>query len=307
MSQRVIITLGDPVEAGAMQDIIKSLSDPGILRGFELTSPARNIVSLTPGSAVTDSGVLIIDDEYTSPEYPTSEQVFNLTTAPANYTVYYSYIPTTSFGGNPARLMIQSGILDPKEFKNGVIVGWIKYPGNSIPLDNSMFISGPRFRLTQPIEQQKGEYQIAFYGPFSNKWSLISATGPALTIQDSWSPVYLSPVTKAINLGVSLARSKFAIPFKVPSGGVGRVAIEVQSDSGTNVTLQLQDKSGNLINPVEMNFFTNTDMDTHVLTIPYAAGLTPNSQAFIVLSFDIQPTYSAVLKSLLISSYVEPV
>lgn len=298
MSQRVIISIGDPVVSGSIQEILKSISDPGIFRGFNFNTPSGNTLSISPGSALTDSGVLIVETEERN-------LTFNLTVAPANFTVYYSYITTKNFGGNPAVLTVQPGLINPENFTNGVILGWVKYPGGSIPLNTSMFISGPRFRLSKPTNFRSDEYDTQ-YAPLSNKWTQYSVTGPSPSISEYWDVDYKSPITKISNPGTLLSRSKYVLPFRVPYSGVGKVQIELQSDSGSNATINILDKKGNIITPPEMNFFTNFEMERHTLTVPSSPDLTPNSEAFILLSFDIQPTFSVRLKSVGISSYVEP-
>lgn len=299
MSQRVIIAVGDPVEAGSLQEIIKSICDPGILYGFELNAAAGGVLNITAGAAITDSGILIVESEERS-------LLLNLTVSPANYTVLYSYTPTNNFGGNPAVLSLQSGLINPEDFENGVILGWIKYPGNSVQLDpSSMFISAPRFRLGESIQKSSSEYEM-FYAPFSPKWSLYSVSGPSLNTIEAWDSGYKAPITRVSNAGGAISRSKYLVPFRVPYYGLGKVQVEIQADGGSNVTVDLMDSLGNIITPPEVNFFTNCPMTKRVLSIPYSAGFTTNSEAFIMISFDIQPTFSARIKSLGVSSYTEP-
>jgi hypothetical protein len=298
MSQRVIIAMGDPVESGAIQNILTAISDPGILSGFELAVSASNIIAINAGSALTDSGVLIIESEQRT-------QLFTLTVSPANYTLYYSYVPTNSFGGNPAVLTLQAGLINPSTFENGVILGWIKYPGLSQALNASMFISAPRFHLSQPVELLSDEYRTN-YAPFSNQWTQFSTSGPAPAISESWNTNYAAPITTVSNAGSLLARSVYMLPFRVPHYGVGKVLIELETDTGASLLVQIVDSTGNILTPPEGGFFSNNLMESSILTVPYSAGLVPNSQAFIMLSFTIQPTFAVRIQSIGTSSYTEP-
>ena len=117
--QRIEIVIGDPVDAATMQEILTSLADPGILNGFQLTTTSSNTIAVQPGAALLDSGVLLVEDEVVT-------LPFQPTITPSTYTVYYSYIPSSTYGGNPAVLNISSGLIPAQGFTNGVVLGWIQ-------------------------------------------------------------------------------------------------------------------------------------------------------------------------------------
>lgn len=298
--QRVIIALGDPVVSESIQEILSDLCDPGILKGYELTAATANTVTVNPGVAMTDSGVLIIEDEQRN-------MPFTLTVSPQNFTVFYQYIPTKNFGGNPATLTLQPGLIPAEGFVNGVVIGWIKYPGSSVALDpDTMFIQANSFRLEKPIDKLSDEYTMV-YGPFDSKWTQLSTSGPVSTVSSAYDVTYKGPVTKIENATLlPLAQSSWLIPFRVPHYGVGKVGIELQVDSGAIATITVLDKLGNEIVPAAQNFFTNSPMAFQVLPIPANVGLETNDEMFVKLAFSIQPSFAIRIKAVGISSYTDP-
>ena len=294
--QRNIIALGDPVVAQSIQDILRSLSAPGILDGMELIAASSNTIGISPGSALTDSGVLIIEDELKT--YP-----ITLTINPINYTVYYSYTPSTNFGGNPAVLTVQTGLIAPENFSNGVLLGWLQYSGSSQPLNASMFISAPRLQLSVPEAKLKNNYTM-IYAPFTQKWGLATVSGPALSVSEIYDVSTHTLMTTLTNAGGAVSNSIYLIPFKVPYTNLGKVLIELSAQAGANVTVSILKRDGTEINPQNTNFFTNLAMSKQVLSIPNL--LTPNEDVCLKLKVDVQPTFGVTIKSIGFSSYTEP-
>jgi hypothetical protein len=297
--QRVEIAIGDPVQAGPLQEMFRSLVDSGILSGFELSASAADTISLNAGVAFADSGVFIVETE---------QQFipFTLTVAPANFTVYYQYTPNNNFGGQDAILSLQPGLVPALGFTNGVVLGWIQYPGGSVPLDpNSMFLSAPRLRLSQDPNKLLGEFNTVF-APLSTRWSLLSLTGPAPVISESYNATYKAPVTQLTNAGLVISRSSYVLPFRVPREGIGMIQAQLLVSSGAVATFTLLDSQGNTVTPLGFNFYTNVPMQISQLRIPYAAGLVPNSEMLLQISLEINPSFSVILQSLGISSYTDP-
>jgi hypothetical protein len=300
--QQVIIAIGDPVVSESLQEIFSSIMTPGIISGMQLTTAAADTLAIEPGVALTDSGVFIFESELLT-------RPITLSVAPANYTVYYSYVNSNNFGGNPANLTVQTGLIPAVGFKNGVILGWIQYPGGSVALDpNSMFVSAPRLQLAADPAKLPNNFEKSF-APFSPKWSQVSFTGPLPTITDFYDPTYKSIITKVTNSGITLSSTTYVVPIQVPRLGLGEIEVELQTDAPSSVTVTVVDSQGNQIVPIGpslLNEFTNTPMQMQVLRVPFAAGLTPNSEAFIQFVIQIQPSYSVRFKSIGTSSYTDP-
>jgi hypothetical protein len=294
-----LIALGDPVVAASIQEILKSLVVPGILRGFDMTAPTSTSIAIQPGAAMSDSGVVLVDNEIrTLP--------FTPTVAPSNFTIYYQYQTSTVFGGAPASLQMQAGLLPAQGFAGGVLIGWVRYPGGSVTLNaQSHFTSAPRVRVEPPQPTRQGEFQTLF-SPFSSKWVFQSIVGPTPVVQDAWNGAIPAVLTSLSNTGLSLSNSVLVIPIEVPTYGFHRLAFEASVDSGANLTVTILDKNGTTILPVESNFFTNVAMARRELTIPYNVNLAPHQQAFIRLACDIQPLNFIRFKSIGISSDANP-
>src|SRR5271163_420425 len=107
--QNIYIAIGDPVTAETIQNILDAIAVPAILSGFNLSAPASDQIAVSPGSALTDSGVIINESEIGIIQ-------FTQTVQPANYTILYSYVPSTNFGGNPAVLTLQPGLVPSAGF-----------------------------------------------------------------------------------------------------------------------------------------------------------------------------------------------
>jgi len=305
--QRIEIAVGDPVDAAVLQEILSSLVDPGILKGFQLSTTSSNTIAILAGAAMTDSGVLIVEDEMLTRQ-------ITLTINPANYTIYYSYGPNATFGGNPATLYVQPGLIeayDPStglHFPNGVVLGWLQYPGGSVALNDSMFISGPRVGVLQPVAKNKDEFQTV-YSPLSRLWSPISISGPLpdIVIDENYDSGVKAPVTTITNTSTTTQNIvKYLVPFRVPSAGVGQVEVWLRTDSGTSISIYLQSGPGVQITPSNFDIFNNTAMSRQVLQIPASANLEANSEMFVVIQITMNPTYSAGIKSVGISSYTDP-
>jgi hypothetical protein len=168
--QRIQLAIGDPVDAETIQEILSSLAQPGVLLGFDLTVPGSGTLAVQPGAALTDSGVLIVEDEaITIP--------FSPTLSAGNFTLYYSYIPSNNFGGNPAVLVLQPGLFPADNFINGVVLGWLKYPGGSVQVNpETMYIPAPRIRLSISPLKRKNEFQT-LYSPLSTRWTQYQLVG----------------------------------------------------------------------------------------------------------------------------------
>ncbi len=298
--QKIIIALGDTVVASSIQQILRSLSKPGILDGFEFSAADTDLIGISPGVALADSGVLIIEDEIKTIQ-------FTPTVQPGVFTIYYRYMPSSNFGGNAATMAMQAGTLDPETFDNGVILGWFRYPGASAPLSASMFISAPRMKLSAPVEKQDGVYS-RFYPPFGYLLTRTASSGPFVTLSESYDGSIRAPVTTVQNTGVGVATAKYILPFTVPAYGLGRISAEFSVSAQASVRFSLLKKDGiTVIQPLNQEFFINTPMGEKVMNLPQdlLMGM-ENETAYVQIELSLQSANAFVLRSLGISSYTEP-
>lgn len=295
--QSILIPQGAPVVAADIQEILTFIANPGILQGMDLIAANASAIGMTPGAALTDSGIII---------YETEQQTLPFTASvnSANYTIYYSYTPNNNYGGQTAQLSLQNGLIAPSNFSNGVLLGWLVYPGGSIQLNGSMFISAPRLKLTEPVVKVQGNFLMS-YPPFSSKLIQSSLVGPQPSISDLWDGTNNLPYSQWINPSGSLSTSIYNLPFNVPYEGLGQIQIECQTQTGSMLTATILRRSGQVIVPTPINFFTNTAMQKQILSIPQGI-LNANEDVVLQLRFEIQPTYSIIVRSIGLSCYTEP-
>lgn len=296
--QNIYIAIGDPVTAEAIQNILDSIAAPSILNGFNLSAPAADQIAVSPGSALTDSGVIISETEISTIQFTQIVQ-------PANYTILYQYVPSTNFGGNPAVLTLQPGLIQPSTFSNGVLLGWLQYPGASVPLTNSMFVSAKRIRLDAPAAQQAGVFTTE-YAPFSHFITLSAASGPFPTVTESYNGGVFAPQTTIQNTGLGLSHSTYLFPFQISPYGLGKIAINMSVSSQASCTLNLVKSDGTVIPPIGNNFFTNQPLGTIVLSFAQGNNFVPGDVCYVQFVSAIQPSNTVVIQSIGTSAYTEP-
>jgi hypothetical protein len=295
--QSILIPQGAPVVASDIQEILTFLASPGILQGMSLIAANASAIGLTPGAALTDSGIII---------YETEQQTIPFTASvnSANYTIYYSYTPNNNYGGQTGQLSIQKGLIAPENFSNGVLLGWLVYPGGSVQLNGSMFISAPRLKLTEDVVKTQGNF-LMHYPPFSSKLVQSYLSGPQPTLSDLWDGTNNLPYSQWINPSGSVSTSIYNLPFSVPYQGLGQIQIECQTQTGSMLTVNILRRNGQVIAPTPINFFTNTAMQKQTLSIPQGV-LGANEDLVLQMRFEIQPTYSIIIRSIGLSCYTEP-
>lgn len=131
MSQRRFVNFGTDADASKIKAISATLSAPQLLRATEpfLQAVAPDQLVCQPHSVIFDSGIIL--DE-------TEQQVFTIPTtfAAADFTLAYEHVDEDVIGGTAAILELRSGLLST--VADGVILGWVRYAGGSVPLDSSM-------------------------------------------------------------------------------------------------------------------------------------------------------------------------
>ena len=128
MSQERIQDYGSPVTASSIKTLVNAITSyrSAILSGNEFIADAANRLRINPGISVTHEGIIIIETE---PKLIT----INNTSLAVDYTVYYYHKDAEVSGGVAAVLTMDTGLLSSVE---GVILGYIRYPGGSVPLSN---------------------------------------------------------------------------------------------------------------------------------------------------------------------------
>lgn len=296
--QNIYIATGDPVTASAIQNILQGLAVPAILSGMELSAPSSDQIAVSPGSALTDAGVIIAESEIKTVQFTQSVQ-------PQNYTIYYSYTPSTNFGGNPAVLTLVTGLLPSSTFSGGVLIGWIKYPGGSVALSTSMFISAKRIKLDAPADQQPGVFRTD-YAPFSYKLTRVTATGSFPVLTETYDGTQHAPLTTIQNNGSGISNSVYIMPFQIAPEGLGKIQIELAVSSQASCTISVMKSDGTIVSPLETNFVTDVPMETVTLSFDQSNDFISGDVCYVQFVLAIQPSNSVTLKAVGSSADTEP-
>jgi len=139
MTQQRIQDYGSPVIAQSFKSLMSAITKPGVLSGNEFLVDAAYRMRINPGTCVTSQGVIIIEDEV-------KFLTFNSSSSPIDYTVYYSHTDVDISGGVAAVLTLQAGLLTP-DVVSGCILGYVRYPGGGVALQQSFFIQAPYLQL----------------------------------------------------------------------------------------------------------------------------------------------------------------
>lgn len=147
MTQERYINFGHPADASGIKTINQQFFAPAVLRANEplLQAVAPDQVLINPHSCVFVDGIVLVETEIHPVTIDTSP-------ASANYTIYYTHEDEDLVGGVAALLHTDSGIKQSVE--NGVILGWVIYPGGSVQVDDTMLIPN-WFSQVQPGGQYK--------------------------------------------------------------------------------------------------------------------------------------------------------
>ncbi len=128
MTQKRFINFGTTADAAKTKAITQQMFAPGLLRAdppFMVAQDPDQIV-ISPHSVIFETGLVLIEDEPTTITISTGF-------SSQDFTIYYEHIDVDQIGGAAAILRVVNGLL--QEVNNGVILGWVRYPGGSVAVD----------------------------------------------------------------------------------------------------------------------------------------------------------------------------
>lgn len=157
MAQQRITVFGDLIDTSDLPTMASNIMSPGRLVGMEFTVGAADLLRVTPGTCILPDGVLLLEDE------PRDVMINNSSFA-TDYTIVYQLEDARVLGGSPAKLRILTGTIRQTALTDATIIGWIKYPGGSIPLADSHLIQPSRLRIEPHVDR----FSASFVAPFSN-------------------------------------------------------------------------------------------------------------------------------------------
>jgi len=276
-SQRRLNIFGDLIDTADLPEMISNIMSPGRLTGNDFIVAASDYMNITPGSCLLPDGVLVIENETKSLVIPNSSLA-------TDYTVIYQLEDTITLGGSPAILRLLSGIKRQEDFLDGTILGWIRYPGGSIPISQSFFIQPSTLRISKRAD--------AFYYINSCPLNIIrpATSGWAETVEY----VLSEACTRFVNTLTVPSSYTIRIPFVVPSAGQPRKLVtRLLVDFNCLVTFSINLKGTSVTLSPNGGLVSNTGtIITREFDIPLDATLTweAGSTAYIEAVIDSQPS-----------------
>jgi hypothetical protein len=206
--QKRIQDYGSPVAASSLKSMAASFSGAAILSGFDFAVESSDRIRVAPGAAVTNQGVIITESESKSITIPLS--------APADYTIYYYHVDQNVSGGVAATLTLASGIL-PQENVDGVVLGYVRYPGGGVSLDTSFFVQPAVRSLGSSVPSlNSGKWVVPVN---NNGYVVISTSGASLNFINAYEVITTGTSSqlflKIQNNQASSGYATLLFPFKV--------------------------------------------------------------------------------------------
>lgn len=299
MSQRRIQDFGTPVVAASIKSLAKSFVVGEILEGMEFVVDGTNRVRVNPGSAITHEGVIIIEDEFKFIEIASSS-------VPMDYTIFYSHVDADISGGVPAVLTLDSGLLT-KEFVEGVILGYVRYPGGAVPLATEHFIQPPVLKIGDVRPTSENERWVI---PVRNTGYMVTATsGGTIDITDTFDVSATSPemyVTFRNNTTVT-GGVVLTFPFKVRERRYSILQLTMGTDINVLVTPSFIDSDGTVFPLVSSPFSSEPDLELKTLDIPRESVQNLNGIVYIQIDVSMVAARELRLQSIGLNQYNLPV
>lgn len=298
MVQKRIKDYAVPANAEDLKDLINAVTTPAVMVGFRFQVDGPSRMRIEPGTAITHQGIIIVEDENQT------EDVANTSNA-VDYTVYYSHEDRDISGGVKAELTVQQGLFNTSDIA-GVILGYIRYPGGGIPLNQSHFIQPPTLQLSNYIPNRNN---VNWVIPINkNGYMTTNASGSALTLTDVYQTSPSSMFLRVKNDQIVGDGSiDLIFPFKVNDIPFSLVQFKMQIDNSVAVIVSLIDTTneeralhiGQLQSQPSLFLFN--------LTIPRETILNANNLCYLKFSISAPVTRQIKLQGVGLSSYNLPV
>lgn len=298
MTQQRIQDFGSPVVAQSFKLLTSSFINPAVLSGFTFIVDAANRMRINPGSAITNQGIIIIENE-------TKTLVINNTSVAADYTIYYSHVDADVSGGVSAILTMDSGLLTASVV-TGVILGYVRYPGGGIPLDQSHFIQAPPLKLGSVTANPQNTPWLI---PIRNQGYMVtSASGAALTLTDTWDISGSAPVMylKIANNNLTSGTVNLTFPFKVSSVPFALLQMVISTDINALITPYFIDSVGAIVT-LTTPYSGQATLSLKSVVLPRITEQDPNTIVYLQLEITLAASRTAKIQSLGLSTYNLPV
>jgi hypothetical protein len=233
MSQKRIQDYGSPIVAQSLKSLIDSITTAGILSGNEFIRDSRDRMRINPGACVTHQGVIIVEDE-------AKMLGIENTGSAVDYTIYYLHEDVDISGGVAAELVVDSKLLTSDVIK-GCVLGYVRYPGGGVPLEQSHFIQPPPLKIgTVTPTKQNADWIF----PIRNQGYIITQTsGATINITDggveTFTPISITGnIVNGSNVITSIPSTLYLLVGMVVTGsGIPSNSTILSIDTATQVTI----------------------------------------------------------------------
>jgi hypothetical protein len=269
-----------------------------ILAGNQFFVNGPNRLQVNPGIAVTDQGVMIIETEAKFLQVPTSAIAID-------YTVYYYHVDQDVTGGVAAVLTLNSGLLTPATVQ-GVILGYIIYPGGGVNLNPSMFVQPPVYQIGNMVPTENSANWIV---PVRNQGYIITAnSGGAITISDVFNTSATIPqiYVQFINNTATTGTITLVFPFKVYDLPYAKLQINMGVDVNATVNPSFIDSAGTSTLLTQTAITGVPSLTYQELELPAGSQQTPNTLVYLMLEIQESAGRQVIIQSLGLSQFNLP-
>lgn len=302
MSQNRYTDFGGTVTSSSANNIIKSLTAPGLLKGgnFIIVSPDK--LRIQPYTLVTQNGVIITENEVTEVIIPNS-------TSAANFTIYVKHVNEAIVGGNKAELVVSDGLLPQSNFTDSIVLGYVKYPGGNVFISSDQIIENKGVILDST--QTKDLNADAVLPPFENKFITFSSNGN-MSETSVWEVSEKLSYTIIKNIDTIQTNTTKILPALVRKRQPSLFTIHLQADFGAQLEITIIGTDGNSYTPSEITTGLNTVSNTsgfktfEFLLENKIGAFTPNNQFQIQLDITLGLTKKVCIAYIGISDYNLP-
>jgi len=299
MTQRRIQDFGSPIVASSLKNLSKAFVVGKILEGNTFIVDGTSRVRVNPGSAITGQGVIILEDE------PKFIAVPNTSVA-QDYTIFYSHIDADISGGVPAILTLDSGLLT-EDVVDGVILGYVRYPGGAVPLAQEHFIQPPVLKIGDVNPTEDNELWVL---PIRNHGYMVTTvSGGAINITDTWDISTTIPkmyVTFRNNTGLT-GGITLTFPFKVRERRFSILQMTLGTDINALVTPSFIDSVGTVFALVTSPFSSSPALSLKTLDLPRESVQNPNGLVYIQIQASLVAAREFKLQSIGLNQFNLPV
>jgi hypothetical protein len=299
MSQKRIQDFGSPVVASSLKSLNQAFVTSAILNGNEFVVDGTDRLRINPGSAVTDEGVIIIEDE-------AKFLTITNTSVPVDYTVFYFHDDQDISGGVPAVLTLDTGLLTEADV-SGVILGYVRYSGGAVPLATEHFIQPPLLKI--------GDFKPTvdnsdWLVPIRNQGYLVTTTtGSTIDITDTFDISGTSPemFVKFRNNTGSTGGVILTFPFKVKERPYAILQTIIATDINVLMTASFVDTAGTVFALNTIPFTNETTLTLKTEDIPRQAVQTSNTIVYIQIDVSVAASREFLLQSIGLNQFNLPV